>query len=169
VLRVLALDLEAGCAGPSGTPTILAVARIDVVSSPALGCGTRRLMSAARDDHAGAPGEFAGNRLRSAVMDLHPPDFLVAAHPATRNAIPEELRPGLPWILVLRAWRRLQSSVPSVMLEACWEHGDDGSSLTGPRGVAEREAWFTARVLRLLLGHASPEELEALSRKGAGS
>ena len=166
VMRVVALE-RAG-AGPSNTgDDIRVLARVDVVSNPALGCGVGRLMTARHDPAGGRPRPFAGARLRDAIWNPRAPDILVAATRDTCDAVPDEIRMGLPWIVLLPAWSCLQAEVPTILLGVTWNHGDDGDDgVPSPGwGGAQREAWFAARALYLLLKHAPPEELVALSRE----
>lgn len=162
IMRVLAFETADadGVGGP-----INAVARVDVVTNPILGCGVRRLMSAR---HVPGEGEqslpFAGERLDNAIWRPAPPDVLVAACGETCAAVPDDLRRGLPWIIVFNAWERLLSIVSSRVLPACLEVGFDPSQMPG-RNALEREAWLLALMLHRLLHLAPPHELIALSRE----
>ena len=165
-MRVLAFDRPDAAIDPEGAE-ILGVARVDIRSNPALGCGVGRLMTARYHPTDATPRPFRGDRLRNAVWRPRPPDILVAAHPHALAAVPDGIRMGLPWIVVLTAWARLQAAVPTVLLGTCWTRGNDGDDdkeIDPGWGLLEREAWFTARALNFLLHHAPPDELVALSR-----
>ena len=165
VMRVLALGRNEALPDASGAVRIHGVSRIDVVTSPALGCGAGKLMSARLEPVPGPRSRpFSGPRLANAIWRPSPPDMLVAASAETRSLIPEEAQRGLPWILVLTAWRRLHPLADTALLEACWNHGHDGFSTMGELDGLEREAWFLALALNQLLHHAPPDELVALSR-----
>ena len=160
-MRVLAFEHEPGA---TGTDAIRAFARIDVVTHPALGCGRGKLM-AARVGTLGAEARpFSGARLEHAVWNPSPPDILVSATSETRRAVPGDIRRELPWILIFAAWRRLQPVVPSMMMTICWQHGEDESMPVVNPSRPEREAWFVAMALHVLLHQAAPDELVALSR-----
>ena len=149
-------------------PGIRAVARMDVVVHPALGVLRGKMMSA-RHEHGAADGRgrpFTGPRLRNAIWNPLPPDVLVAACPSSHGLVPGDIHRGLPWIHVLTALRHLRSTMPSFMARVCWEHGEDDLVPEGASGNLVREAWFVAQVLSVLLRHASPRELVALSREG---
>ena len=159
-MRVLVFRLEVLDTDPS---TIREVARVDVTVWPATGSGIGKLMSAKQGRHGHTVRPFAGRRLENAVWNPFPADILVSADAGTLGTLPDEIRRGLPAIVVLAAWRRLQPIVPSILQEICWE---DVSNAFVPKAYptsAEREAWFTAMALRTLLNHASPNELVALS------
>ena len=165
IMRVLALARDETVLDASGGPRIHAVTRVDVVTNPALGCGAGKLMSARWEPTVGPRSRpFSGPRLANAIWRPSPPDILVAASHETRSLIPEEARHGLPWILVLTAWRRLHPFADSALLQACWDHGHDGFTARGELVGLEREARFLALALNQLLHHAPPDELVALSR-----
>ena len=169
-MRVLAFardepDMDADLSAPA---RIRALARVDVVSHPALGSGVGRLMSARHDQDARGPQArpFSGERLENAIWNPAPPDVLVAACPDACAAVPDAIQRGLPWIHVLVAWRRLHPMAPSDTLQICWDRGGQDFVPPGQKqGRLEREAWFTAVALHRLLHHAPPDELIALSRE----
>ncbi len=171
-MRVLAFarddpDMDTDLSAPA---RIRALARVDVVSHPALGNGVGRLMSAQHDQDARGPQArpFSGQRLENAIWNPAPPDVLVAACPDACDAVPDDIQRGLPWIHVLVAWSRLQPMVPSDMLQICWDRGrGDFVSSNQKRGRLESEAWFIALALHQLLHYAPPQELIALSREAA--
>jgi len=161
-MRVLAFRSEVLDAGPS---TIREVARVDVTLQPASTCGIGKLMSARHGCREQPSRPFAGQRLANAVWNPRPPDVLVSADGCTAAGLPDGIRRGLPWIVVLAAWRRLRPVVPPVLQEVCWEHVDDAFVPKPSPSRSEREAWFTAMTLRRLLAYATPEELVALSTR----
>ena len=167
-LRVIAVAGDDPCGDAPGVALgIRAVARMDIVVHPALGVRRGRMMSA-RHERGAADGHgrpFTGTRLRNAIWNPSPPDVLVAACPSSHGLVPDDVHHGLPWIHVLTALRHLRSSTPSFMARVCWEHGADDLLPEGASGGLTREAWFVAEVLSVLLHHASPDELVALSRK----
>ena len=166
VMRVLAFetadpDDADGVGGP-----INAVARVDVVTNPTLGCGVGRLMSARHMPGEGPSSRpFAGERLDNALWRPSPPDVLVAACGEARSAVPDDLQRGLPWIIVFNAWERLFSMASSRILPACLDDTRTEPSSFDERTPLEREAWLLALMLHRLLHLAPPEELIALSRE----
>lgn len=108
------------------------------------------------------PRPFVGERLSSAVWDPIPPDALVTATPDTTIAIPDEIAPDLPRIIVLRAWARMMPIVPSRLLELCWRRTIHGQT---PHALHD-DVHVTCAMLRVLLDRSSPAELAALSRPG---
>ena len=165
VMRVLAFEIGDRDGAEGVGPLIIAVARVDLVTNPALGCGVGRLMSAGREPGAGLRSRpFSGPRLENAIWRPSPPDVLVAACGEARSAVPDDLRRGLPWIIVLNAWERLLRVVPSELTPACWDHLADDSTPMPGRNALEREAWLLAQMLYRLLHLAPPDELVALSR-----
>ena len=164
ILVVAADDRDEDGTGPG----IRAVARMDVVVHPALGVLRGRMMSA-RHERGAADGRgrpFAGPRLRNAIWNPSPPDVLVAACPSSHWLVPDDVCHGLPWIHVLTAWKHLRSTMPSFMGRVCWEHGHDDLLPEGASGNLERETWFVAEMLSVLMRYASPGELVAFSREG---
>ncbi len=162
-MRVLAFRSEVPDAGPS---TIREIARVDVTAQPASMCGIcgiGKLMSARHGRHEQPLRPFAGRRLENAVWNPRPPDVLVSADACTAAGLPDGIRRGLPWIVVLAAWRRLRPVMPPVLQEVRWEHVDASFVPKPSPSRSEREAWFTAMTLRRLLAYATPEELVALS------
>ncbi len=159
-MRVLAFRSEVLDGAPS---TIREVARVDVTLQPASTCGIGKLMSARHGCHEQPRRPFAGQRLMNAVWNPRPPDVLVSADACTAGGLPDAIRRGLPWIVVLPAWRRLRPVMPPVLQEVRWEHVDASFVPKPSPSRSEREAWFTAMTLRRLLAYATPEELVALS------
>lgn len=156
-LRILALSVEARAG------TILEVARADVVDDPFLCWRMETVMSARYDPAHPRPRPFVGERLSSAVCNPVLPDALVAATPDTVLAIPDGITSNLPWIIVVRAWARLMPTAPSKLLDVCWRRKIDGREHQMSHGLSD-DVHVTCGMLRMLLDHAPPAELVALSR-----
>ncbi len=166
-MRVLAFatddsDIDTDLSAPS---RVRALARVDVVSHPALGNGVGRPMSARHEQDA--PGLKAapstGQRLENAIWSPSAPDVLVAACPDAYAAVPDDIKCGLTWIHVLLAWRRLQPMVPLDTRSAgtvggCFRATGSEARTIGALGVVHRRRTAPPVALRALgrVDHFNP-------------